>query len=277
VRNFTLRDIPFLAVSQSYDSRVADWIARVEAADGAALPAAYKDAVNTLILTLDAQASPNAGVSNLAALKQLIIPAGPATMAGCMVPFLSSMPAATAVGTAGGWDIIRAQGARGNGTNNYINLGLGVSAVTVTNRSHGGWFALDNTAGTRIMITNRDASNAGSIYMDQLNTTQVRSINHGTSILATTPTPSTGLYGSVRLSTAQQILKVPGTAATVYTDASPATDSSAANYQALAAGLRNTAYSRHRGGVIYVGNAVNMDTFNTAVTTFMSTISSISF
>jgi hypothetical protein len=187
------------------------------------------------------------------------------------------MPAVTAVGTAGGWDIIRTQGLRGNGTNNYINLGLGVSAVTVTNRSHGGWFVLDNTAGTRIMITNRDANNAGSIYFDQLNITQVRSINHGISILATTPTPSTGLYGSVRLSTSQQILKIPGSAATAYADASAATDSSAANYQALASGFRNVAYSRHRGGLIYVGNAVNMDTFNTAATTFMSTISGISF
>jgi hypothetical protein len=266
-----------MANATTYDSRVANWISRVETADGATLPTAYKDAVNALILTLDEQASPNAGVSNLAALKQLIIPAGPATMAGCMVPFLSSMPAATAVGTAGGWDIIRAQGIRGNGTNNYINLGLGVSAVTVTNRSHGGWFALDNTGGTRIMITNRDANNSGSIYYDQLNTTQVRSVNNGASVAVTTPTPSTGLYGSVRLSTAQQIFKVPGSAATAYTDASPATDSSAANYQALAAGLRNTAYSRHRGGVIYVGNAISQDAFNAAVTAFMSAISTITF
>ena len=265
-----------MANATTYDSRVANWISRVETADGATLPTAYKDAVNALILTLDEQASPNAGVSNLAALKQLIIPAGPATMAGCMVPFLSSMPAATAVGTAGGWDIIRTQGARGNGTNNYINLGLGVSAVTVTNRSHGGWFALDNTAGSRMMITNRDASNVGTVFFDQVNTTTIRYQNGGNLLSASTPATTAGFFGCSRVNTGQVILKIPGSASSAIADAPPS-DNSAANYQALAAGLRNLSYSRHRCGVVYVGNAVNMDTFNTAVTTFMSTISSISF
>jgi hypothetical protein len=127
-----------------------------------------------------------------------------------------------------------------------------------------------------MMITNRDAGNFGTVFFDQVNTTTIRYQNGGNLLSASTPATTTGFFGCSRVNTSQVILKIPGSASSATADAPPG-ETSAANYQALAAGLRNTSYSRHRGGVIYVGNAINQDTFNTAVTTFMSTISSISF
>jgi len=69
-----------------------DYISRVEAADGQALEDAVRTAINAFFQGCADDASPNAGVSNLAALRASCLLAGPRTRQGCAVPLLSSMP-----------------------------------------------------------------------------------------------------------------------------------------------------------------------------------------
>lgn len=269
---------PSAAVAQ-YDADVSSYISRVETADGASLPTAFKDALNTLILALKNNESLNAGVSNFAALRQLIIPAGPATVAGCMIPFLTTMPTATALGTAGGWNINRKTGLQGNGTNNYINLGLGISGMPLSNRFHGGYFALDNISGNRAIINNRDASNLGSVEFAQVNG-PLRSTNaysQGSLNITLTVAQMTGFFGSTRINTAQQLVKIPNVVTTAYVDDATSVDISAGNYLALASVAGTSRFSTHRAGLIGIGNAVNMDTFATATDAFIAALSSITF
>jgi hypothetical protein len=107
------------AAAAAYDADAQDFINRVIAADVAAgntsgLEVGVQDAYNSFFVGCKAD-------GNFSALKASCILAGARTLSGALVPLVSTMPAPTQNGTAGGWSYNRKTGLTGNGTDNYLN------------------------------------------------------------------------------------------------------------------------------------------------------------
>lgn len=100
----------------------ADYIQRVESADGEELESDVKVAITRLFAGMASDPSPKAGVSNLDALKAACLFAGPRTLDGALVPLVESMPAPTNLNFVSG-DLTRAGGLKGNGTDKRLLSG----------------------------------------------------------------------------------------------------------------------------------------------------------
>lgn len=111
---------PFqFATAAAYDPDAQDYINRVIAADVAAgdtsgLEVGVQDAINDFFVGCKSD-----GI--FSALKASCILEGARTQNGAMVPLISTMPAPTMFGAAGGWNYNRKTGLQGNGTDNYLN------------------------------------------------------------------------------------------------------------------------------------------------------------
>jgi hypothetical protein len=127
----------------------ANYIARLEAADGQALETKYRDAIATLFADLAATPSPVGGRSNLDSLAGgvAILLAGPRTLAGAMVPMLASMPTPTPVNHVIG-DISRTLGIAADGTTKYITLNWGLDANPQNDQSMGVYLTSLPTSGS---------------------------------------------------------------------------------------------------------------------------------
>jgi hypothetical protein len=103
-----------------YDSDAANYIARVEAADGQSIETAWKDLVNTLFLGLKAG-------GYLEKMQSACLLAGPRIMT-TLVPLLPTMPTPVRAGTLGSFTYNRKTGISGAGAG-YINTNLNDSAM----------------------------------------------------------------------------------------------------------------------------------------------------
>lgn len=96
----------------TYDTDAGNYIQAVEAADGQALEAATRQAINNFVVGCKQD-----GIWS--AIKASCILAGARTLSGALVPLAGTAPSRQ--GTEGGWSYTRKTGLKGNGTNNYIN------------------------------------------------------------------------------------------------------------------------------------------------------------
>lgn len=96
-----------------YDPDAADYISRVEIADGQALETSVKTLITNLFI-----GSKSDGI--FGALKACCIMAAARTIPGALTPLLSSMPAPTNVGFVAG-DYDRKTGLKGDGASKYLN------------------------------------------------------------------------------------------------------------------------------------------------------------
>jgi hypothetical protein len=120
----------------SYDTDAAAYIAAVEAADGASLATKYADAINDFVVGAKAD-----GIwSSLAAACFL---AGPATLAGALVPLVGTAP--TNVNFASG-DHNQATGLVGNGSSKYLDSNRASNADGQNDVHHAVWVSAAPTA-----------------------------------------------------------------------------------------------------------------------------------
>jgi hypothetical protein len=103
---------PFIfALGGGYDSDAAAYIAAVETADAASLATKYKDAINDFVVGAKSDGF-------WSAIKAACFLAGPATLAGALVPLVGTAP--TNVNFVSG-DYNRVSGLVGNGSSKYLN------------------------------------------------------------------------------------------------------------------------------------------------------------
>lgn len=113
-----------------YDEHAADYIARVETADGEPLETAVKASINTLFITLKNTPSLSPGLSNWQALAGGILMAGPRTLAGALTVIKSDQPALSSAGPFVAEDYDRITGLKSSRTPsksvtfNYPNMNL---------------------------------------------------------------------------------------------------------------------------------------------------------
>jgi hypothetical protein len=111
--------------SRAWDRDAAVYIAAVEVADGAAMSTRNKRAISDFVEGCKADASPNSGVSNWAAIKSCCLLAGPSSLTGALIPLRGTAP--TAFNFVSG-DHSRTLGLLGNASNKYLNANRDNSA-----------------------------------------------------------------------------------------------------------------------------------------------------
>ena len=140
--NLSLMDPAFLGSLTSYDPDAAVYIAAVEAADGQALEAGVKDAINAFVLGCKTD-----GIWN--AIKASCILAGARTLAGALVPLVGTAP--TNFNFVAG-DYNRKTGLVGNGSTKYLNSNRNNNADPQNNQHMAVYSSAPPTSGVRMYI-----------------------------------------------------------------------------------------------------------------------------
>lgn len=123
------------------DSNAAAYIAAVEAADGAALESAVRQAIDQFVIGCKAD-----GIWN--AIKASCILAGARTLAGALVPLAGTAPINNNFVSG---DYNRKNGLTGNASNKNLNSNISVNAMPNNSRHMALWVATKPTAGTILM------------------------------------------------------------------------------------------------------------------------------
>jgi hypothetical protein len=130
---------PFIFASGGgYDSDAAAYIAAVEAADGASLATKYKDAINDFVVGAKTDGF-------WSAIKAACFLAGPATLAGALVPLVGDAP--TNINFVGG-DHDQVTGLAGNGSTKYLNSNRNNNADGQDDVHQSIWVSTSHTAGS---------------------------------------------------------------------------------------------------------------------------------
>jgi hypothetical protein len=133
--SFLINPYVFVAAA-AYDPDAADYISRVETADGQALESSVKDLINDLFVGVKDD-------GNFAALKACCILSAARTIPGALTPLLSSMPAPTLEGSVAGWTYDRINGLKGSGSsggaNNYLRTNYLAASATRDNNHIAAW------------------------------------------------------------------------------------------------------------------------------------------
>jgi hypothetical protein len=136
--------------SATYDTDAQTYITAVEAADGQGLETATRDAINTLVLALKA----NSLWTNAA---QLLLPCGPRTLSGALVPLKGAAPT-NGTGSAGSSQFVSGDYNRKTGlgdasnTGKFLNSNVLQNSLPATSHAlvwHG---SVTESSGDRILI-----------------------------------------------------------------------------------------------------------------------------
>ncbi len=129
------------AVVSSYDTDAQAYITAVETADGASLETATRDAINAYVQALKA-----GNVWTSAA--QLLLPCGPRTLAGALVPLKGADPAN--VGFSSG-DYNRKTGLTGSGTK-YLNSNVLQDSLLIATHALAWYGSITESTGDHVLI-----------------------------------------------------------------------------------------------------------------------------
>lgn len=161
------------------DPDAVTYLAAVEAADGQALEAGVRRAVNAFIKGCKAD-----GI--WPAIKASCILAGARTLAGAFTPLVGSAP--TRNGTAGGWNYNRKTGVQGNGTDNWIDSARALNADPTLSQHA---LVYISTAGFGVYLGGFTGNN-GYTHIDSGN------ILMGSNTSISVPAGTTGVIGASR-------------------------------------------------------------------------------
>lgn len=191
MRNLGLGDLAFLGAvgGVAYDADAAAYIAAVELADGQALEAAVKDAIDAFVRGCKAD-----GI--WAAIKASCILAGARTLAGALVPLAGAAP--TNVGFVAG-DYNRKIGLKGNGSTKYLDSNraanadpqnsthVSVYATTSSTTPYGTWLATEVTGNFGVRIGRFNSSS-----------TRIFTLRSGSQLTSNFVTDGLGFSGASR-------------------------------------------------------------------------------
>lgn len=264
------------AVVSAYDPDAANYISRVEAADGQSLESGVKDAINALFVGCKADPSQFAGVSNYQSFRSLCLFAGPRTIAGCRVPLSNAMPAVLEYGTAGDWDLNRKTGLAGNGINNYLDTQYASASITKDNC---GCFVYVSTAdlisatGTYLsdQYTNATADFTG-IFVTTLDRLAFANQQGTTQPIAAPSRQLTGFMGSSRITSASYSARYGG--ASYLQTRTSAANRGASTFYVFARSTSTGAgvFTYGRLAAYGVGAALSMDSMETRLNAYMAAL-----
>lgn len=138
-----------------YDTDAQAYITAVETADGQALETAVRDAMNALVVALKAG-------SLWTDAAQLLLPCGPRTLSGALVPLKGTAP--TNAGFSSG-DYNRKTGLIGNGSSKYLNSNILQNSLPGSSHALA-WYGnvTDNTANNSLIGSfNSNTNTEGSL------------------------------------------------------------------------------------------------------------------
>lgn len=196
----------------TYDADAQSYITAVEAADGQALEAAVKDAINAFVVGCKAD-----GIWS--AIKASCILAGARTLAGCLVPLVGTAPTNSNFVSA---DYNRKTGLIGNGSNKRLNSNRNNNADP-QNSSHNLLYVTQHTSVTAVYMgattttTESGTNNFGRVsggnlfFRNRINTTTDIA---GSSLAA-------GLYGTARQASSSFTILSPSSSTTTRTSQTP--------------------------------------------------------
>ena len=204
MRNLGLGDLALLGAvgGVAYNADAQAYITAVEAADGQALEAAVKDAINAFVVGCKTD-----GIWN--AIKASCILAGARTLAGALVPLVGVAP--TRFGTEGGWNYNRKTGLQGNGTNNYLNSNRAHNAGASQNSAHIAVFCSTTLASfTAALGSYSPGTNCSSVLYASSPSSSILQVNSSGSGVSTTASAMTGFAGTSRASSSTIARRIAG-------------------------------------------------------------------
>jgi hypothetical protein len=184
----------FVERRQSFDLDAAAYLTAVEAADGQALEAGVRIAINAFVVGCKAD-----GIWN--AIKASCILAGARTLSGALVPLVGSAP--TNVAFVSG-DYNRETGLKGNGSNKHLNTNRNNNADPQNNKHVSVYLTEAHSGVAGIHLGTNAAATAGTTQLASdtpAGSTNISVNNTGVSAIAT-GTADTGLIGASRASSA---------------------------------------------------------------------------
>jgi len=140
-----------------YDADAQAYISAIESADGATLEKGVKDAINTLILRLK-------GESIWSSIMQILLPCGPRTLQGALVPLKGATPTNNGFTSQ---NYSRKAGLGNAGNNRYLNSNISGSTIPATNHALFAYGAIAATSGDKILIGVYAGTDAGILTLDE--------------------------------------------------------------------------------------------------------------
>jgi hypothetical protein len=140
----------------TYDTDAQAYITAVETADGQALETGVRDAINTLVLALK-----SASIWTIAG--QLLLPCGPRTLAGALVPLKGTAP--TNSGFAFG-DYTRKAGLSGNGSSKYLNSNVLLNSLPGDSHALAWYGSINETSGDKSLIGAYETTEPTLVVLD---------------------------------------------------------------------------------------------------------------
>jgi hypothetical protein len=266
---------PYVFSAVAYDADAAAYIALVEGASGDNQPleAAVKDAINSYVVSLKLNSIWTDAI-------QLLLPCGPRTLAGALIPLKGTAP--TNSGTFVTGDYNRKLGLTGSGTK-YLNSN--VLATSLPSATHAlAWYGsiTENTTPDKALIGAYNAVTQQSIIMVDSWTGYVsgRAFRSATfsagNFPVSTSTASADCLIGTRTALNSATLYVNGTATTNTATVSPAFDAYSFYWFALNNANTPASYSGSRlaaGGIYTIGmNSTQAAAFRSAGATYLAAL-----
>ena len=179
------------------DPDAADYISRVQAADGALMEVGVKRAFNKFVIKQKNTPSPNVSVMQWEALKSAVPMIGAHSLAGALVPLRGDAPTNFNF-VAGDYD--RTMGLKGNGVDKYLNANRNNNADPKNNK-HLAVYISESGSLTDLRSLIGFGTGSGSsqlLTLKSSNLLYVR-LNYTGSSTVVIPVPLTGLVGASRM------------------------------------------------------------------------------
>jgi hypothetical protein len=259
--SFLINPYVFVAAA-AYDPDAADYISRVQTADGQALESSVKDLINDLFVGVKAD-----GISG--ALKASCLMAGARTLAGALVPLLSSMPAPTNFNFVAG-DYDRKTGLLGDGSTKYLDSNRNNNADP-QNSKHISVYASTALNGSAIGAYSGTTA-TGATWIARDATTTFLRINAGSSS-ATTESAQTGFIGVDRPGLSTITKRYFGVTTTGISQVSATPENLPTHVFRQGNG---SVYSSSRLAFYSIGESLDLSLLDARVSTFMSSLAALS-
>jgi hypothetical protein len=245
------------------DSDAAAYIAAVETADGQALQYPVKLAIDAFVVGCKAD-----GIWT--AIKAACFLAGPATLAGALVPLVGSAP--TNVNFVSG-DYSQATGLVGNGSTKYLNANRNNNADPQNNVHQSVWVSTASANG--VIVSHIGAgggvdAGATHIVSDRTVSDWVAFRNRSVTFFSTTGGNSTGFIGHTRAASGSYTTRVSG-ANTARTNTSGTAFAGNSFVFARNTGSPNL-YSSARLAWYSIGESLNLALLDARLTTYMTDV-----
>lgn len=251
----------------SYDTDAQSYITAVEAADGQVLPYTIKDAINNFVVGCKSD-------SIWTAIKSACFLAGPATLAGALVPLTGSAPTNVNFVPV---DYSQFTGLIGNATNKYLNSNRAANADPQNNSHQAVWVTTNSGAGVWVgaltlgtgIGTTLIVSTAAVNWPFRSRIAVYDSASQGTRSTAT----ATGFVGLTRSLSGSCFSRVSGSTETItcLSTTSPTETFGVFARRRTDTGLAD-AYTASRLAWYSVGESLNLALLDARLTTYMSEI-----